>query len=845
MRPRIDLRFRPGLLLFIDDIGRAIYEQFQAILRLAPLDSILCQGIALLHYASDTHQAQRLPLTHSLVQDTTLALPDLLEEAIKEVQASKCITAITRAGYPVPNPRAQVYIIGDPAHSPLPEVLHIIQTRLAFMKANNLVCYVLHTDLETGALPAHLSPHSLHEFPTPLKPLVGNASFCYLYQGELTHPTLTFLSENETHYITAEALYALLATGITTEPFFEKIMCGGAVSDAHLCVGSLGTSLILCPHDTILHYCSMRLGIDLLTRWLKNINEPSIPASRSKEIQAGAHNLVSSLAEWIYDTQERPLANGPQRLWHTQRPDIGGRRFPSLAILGRISRPEAHMQIYSVEYTRLYRCLYERTRALFACFWPEYLYGISRHSINDTNSWLELISSQASRASMQYKAWNEIATHAWEATTSRIRDEIQATVEQLYLLEDSGFLLAGVYIKELDAWLQQVQAYIECWHYEHVHDYETALQDFASRAQISTEMLYASTPEPSQSDQLSKREMTILQHLEERRKIRQSRVPSPLALLLIALPFIFAVLITLPSIYPAAITYMGIGTIIFTILSGHSLFAYQRGIAAREAREDILSFYRRYYAYHCELCEDLLRQKLLDELQKQIRILHIHLDTLTEKLSKVHNHLTKEISIIQTNLFKSPASIHDFLVANGDPLQEKRQNTLEDVSEQAHQARTSSPTEDWHHAISSIQRRFLTGLVEQDQNIMTLAPEDLLDYLTAFTHEIARPYCTGDLVEIHAALGKPEVWHAALSQASNQLYQSGSYSAEQYMTFICGREADLQKGSPHFPENAYPVYISDAHPWLLIATFSQGEALAMENTDAPTRTQTRIFRADQ
>src|SRR5262249_32401008 len=145
MRPRIDLRFRPSLLIFVDEVGQRIYEHLKTILQGARLDRVLWQSIALLQFTSGSEHAVSLSFDGQASGEEG-AFEQLVERVLKNVQASRRIGEIISAGYPVPDPRTQVYIVGEASQNQPDRVLKLVQEQLANMACHTLICSVLHTD---------------------------------------------------------------------------------------------------------------------------------------------------------------------------------------------------------------------------------------------------------------------------------------------------------------------------------------------------------------------------------------------------------------------------------------------------------------------------------------------------------------------------------------------------------------------------------------------------------------------------------------------------------------------------------------------------------------------------
>ena len=841
MHAPIHLRFRPGLVIFADEMGQHICAQFISLLQRTKPDSILCQGMALLQLDTQERTATRLSLTKqneqtqaSTAQAKTFEL--LVTQTLQEIQSNRLIADITRAGYPVPDPRAQIYIICDPARSPLTQIQQALQAQLQRINNHSFICSMLHTQ-QTSQLDAPLDLTLSPRTQSRQEP----AHFCYLYQGNSTQPHHTFLSEDEVCYAMAEALFSLLFTGITTEPFFLEMIRGSTGPTTLAAVGSLGTSLVLSPRETIQRYCALRLGRDLLEQWRRDLQEKPITTSRLEELRAGACGFARTLTQWLEESQERPLTNvkfgSPWKISRQHPKHLS----PSLDVLH--TKPPSQT-LSTEDPTRLHHQLFEQARALFTCFWPEAVQRAFTHQSEDTMSWSELVAHRAEKAPERYNAWSATATLAWQAATTLINAQLRQIITETSQVDETGLHLSALYIEEFATQLAQLERRCLAWQTGHQRSYSETMRIFSVRAGLPQASSTSLEATPHQADKqlspaLTTEEAATAQRLGERLTQREAQVPSPAAQALIALPFLIAVLITLPLFYPVnmlANIIAGVSAITFL---AHGLFRYQRRHAMQAARSDLLTFYRLLYIHHCEMREDELRADLLQKLKGSVRDLCTRLHALAPYFGTLRDQLAEQAERLQQELFSSPACSRDVLVVNGELLQRGESNALEEIVEQVNKMRTLAPVQPWHQTLPTIQQHFLRTLTATGQSLPTNTQDDLLLQLIAFTQEIVQSYCSGEMTEISLALVKNDAWREAFAQARNLLYQPRPGMSEQSLTFVCGREREFQRGAPYIPDDVYPVYLPEAHPWLIIATFSRGNLLTTEESYARTYTHTR------
>lgn len=896
MRPRIDLRFRPSLIICVGKSGEQIGLHLKAIARFAGLDPVLCQSIAMLQVPEGSDTAVPIPLGDSFADERTPqqedTLENLVEMALKNVQAHRRIQEIITAGYPVPNPRTQIYIVGDPSVAWLAKVLQIVERKLEKIGFSTLVSYVLSAyqmRQKTGPLDAS-SPLLEQSYPpaSSSTPLTGRvvANFCYLYEDMLAHPVPTFVSEPESHYAAAEALFALIVTGLTTEPFFEEMMRLSTTFSNYDNVGSLSTSLIVFPRATVLDYCSARLGVTLMSQWLRDLHELLIPESKQRELQEQAQRTAQNIEGWIKDRRERPLANGPK-----QHDEKNISRWPELDILKRESQmlkeivpsseqTATEQKVLRNEQIRLHRRLHEETEALFELFWTDDIKNEYERKRRLFDTWTELVYQQAGKAVDAYKDWDKVTTQAWNLAANRISQEIKYTVDQLWSSDETGFELATIYVDELDDSLGKLAMRQGWWRAEHERSYKEALQTFeklsngewvvpedesniigtqagGGPAQATPTMkgqgigvntntgvntppgggaiIGAAAPNTAVYQHLPPDEERIAQRLEQRILWLQSRIPPLPTQITVATPFILALVLSILAvpIIPKTPLWIAAVTAFVSLLVGgaHWFFRQIHLEKVEAAKEDLLAFYRRYYAYLCEQREDRLRTVLMGPLRRKVQSMRERLDNISDFIREMQHQLDQRATNAQQELFNSPAGVRDIFVANGERLQKEKKNTLEDFAGQMARLRAKEPIEEWHQTSQDLKRNLIAMFRRQPESLMEMSNDKALHQIYEFVYNITSAYCKGPAVDVQYALDKDEIWREALEHAGNPLYRAQVGIKEPQFVFICGRGPDINKGASYIPDAAHPVYISSVHEWILVAAFFKGGSPAILNQD--------------
>ena len=917
MRPRIDLRFRPSLILFIDETGSCICKELQSILHFTGFDPVLRQSVALLLVNSVSKRATRVDLSGvssaEMVQPHRDAdkqaqqdwhdLGAFIDRALRDVQDNRRIQRIIEAGYPIPNTRTQIFIVGD-AHSPqLARLLDIVYRRLDRRGFTTLVCYVINAfSLQQITAPtAVVSPSENIDAieepggPDPLFTAERNLpGFCYIYEDMLNYPAPLFVSEEESHYATAEALFTFIATGLTTEPFFETHMQIGTTFGTYENVGTLSTSLIAFPRTNVLEFCSARLGIILMEQWHQDLRNQHTSVSEQHKLQNRARALAQDTRSWIKDSEPRSLVNSNKK--HTslgEGADITEELLcPTLHILQReaslLKKEEVTLdEVTLIEQQRLHqnqrrmhRDLQEETEKLFLLFWPEDINREYRRQKRRFANWIKLVLERGNRAVEAWNEWEKRATRAWDSAAERINTETRALIDYLWSKDQNGFDMATVYVSELDDQIASLFNDLSHWRVEHEESYQQFLTAVERIAQdgawvvrddassildgqaaqahptmkgqhvaanqdddITTDAdptddtgnILGVTPTPtrSSSQHLPEREEQIVQNLEQRILWYQRRIPSVATQIVVAIPFILALVLSALAWIPHTILYITLASLSATILVGymHWVFRLRYSQRVEECKEDLLIFYRRYYAYLCECKEDCLRRNALVPLRTRVQAIHERLFNLQQFVQQARKTLDKESQRVQDELFDRPAGLRDIFVANGERLQRENTNTLADFASQISRLRTREPKEEWHRSSAHLKRQLIQSFRQQSESLMEMSDEALLKQIRTFATDVISPYLRGPHVELQNALDKRDIWMEAIERVENPLYQAQVGIKEPQFLFIGGRDFDIGRGLPYIPVHAYPVRVSDTHEWVLMAAFFRGGQPTTINPD--------------
>lgn len=892
MKPRIDLRFRPSLIIFVDDAGERICQHFKHIIQMTQFDEIVQQCIALLQITTGDGQiapdeeldasffkAIPIPVVGEQFPEFDPDLPtepgdldELLARSISSVRLDRRLIEVNDAGYPVPNPRPQIYIVGDARSASLRAVHQVVREQLRRRGFTTLVCYVLDAYEASATGAPHLGGDPLLDQQSTSYWLQHDVpDFCYFYEDQLTYPVPRTVTQAESHYAAAESLFALIAAGITPEPIFEQFMKLDSNLTSYTNVGSLGTTLIIFPNEAALEFCSARLGRTLLQQWLNDINRELLPENERRKLQDRARGDVEQMRQWIVDLPPRPYANETeQTARHKGKKNEESERvhrWPSLDILTQDNHPISARAL--TQQRGLHFDVRNHTQVLFKLFQYADVEGEARGSRKRPDAWTRLVYHRSGRAVDVYQEWDQVASQAWDAAGQRIGVEVKQTVDTLWSRRGYGiygFEMAKTYVEAFDEHLTKLQDRLIRMREMHERGYEERLDEFErladgewlppqGAANINTQVAAGVTqvgpgiqgaanaqagnganalvnagggnaPARSTTHQhLTAHEEDIARNLELRIAWLQEQVPSIPTQVAISLPIILAAVLAGQALYPQGnLFYTLLLTVVSVTVIGIMNWLFWRRYQKRveEGRKDLLRFYRAHFAHRCEQREDALRRLVMVPLKRRVLSMRERLDDIALFIESVQDELDERSQRVRRHLFSSPSGVRDIYIANGERLQKQRRNTIEDFEGQVTRQRENSPVEEWHRTLQDMRERLIETFHTDTQSIIEMTAELAREHIYEFTSKITAPYLHGPLSDIQRALDNNDIWKDALDRARSPLYQAQVGIREPQLLFVCGRGVDLAHGEKHWPTNTTPVLISDHHHWVLIAALFRG-----------------------
>lgn len=882
---RIDLRFRPSLIIFIDKAGRQICQHFKEIMSMTNLDEVLHQSIALLQVEEGADEAIPCPLKDDFPEDNDLPtqpgpLDELVASMLTNVRLHRRIKEIRDASYPVPDPRPQIYIVGEATSPWMAYVLRVVQQQLAALSMNTLVSYVLSAYRK---VPRTVSLYTdAYDHDDPLALLGGSSywegralpNFCYIYE-DMRYPAHTAVSESESYYAGAEAIFTLISTGITPEPVFQRYMQINPNPVRYDNVGSMSTSLVIFPRETLLTYCSSLLGIALMQQWRRDLEDVLAEDIRRKR-QRQAQKDIEDIEQWIKDIYPRPNANNRENLqrirWYKRNKQIVEEvsKGPSLHILTLPHHPVSERAFNAQQ--EVHRRWRGQTATLFSLFQRENVAEEAKKRRQRPDTWTDLVYQRGGRAVETFAAWDKASLLAWQEANGRINAEIKRTIDQIWVERNKGFEQARTYIDEFDDQLARLQDQLIHLRRVHEEDYKNDLDKFEVLADGEWTILETasnlldttlggggagqatprmggqssataqapgsiggptivggSPPNPAGAaatyQHLPPREEQIARGLEQRVIWFQEQVPSIPTQIAISIPFLLAIVLFILAIFPALPFLVDGGITVLcaiVIALGNWAFWWRYQKKVEIAREYLLKFYRRHYAYKCEKREDDYRVILIAPFRLRVLAIREKLDDLHTFITDIQNGLHEQATDVQRNFFNSPSGGRDVFVANGERLQRSRRNTIEQFAVQVNVKRMKEPLEEWHRTPQDIKEVLIESFQHLPESIIEMDDEHARQHIYQFTRGIIAQYLCGDLTNIRFALDKEDVWHEVLDQVQNSLYRAQVGAHEADLKFVCGREPDIVIGAPHLPEGTRAVLLSDHHDWLLVAAFFRG-----------------------
>ncbi len=782
-------------------------------------------------------------------------LKEIIERALISVQLDRRILDIRTAKYAVPNTRTQIFIVGEPNDENKRWMSKILKTVREIANDHRIelpICYFLNSYRN----PVNYSGQLKKSLSNPMDnwQLFELANFSYLYEQMIPFPAPVFVNQSESRYAAAEGLLALAATGITSLPAFEDAMqLPVTLEDYSNHVGNLSTSMVMFPRAMTRRYCSARLSNLLMKQWQHDLSVTSIPGSRRIQEREAAQMLADGIESWIEESEPRPMAEESN--------------WPGFGIVFQKNHPESEQ----VRYRQIdaYKQLENQTENLFAVFSKSDIADLYKHRRDKAETWAMIADSECGKAVGLYPLWERFAKNAWQMLSDRINAEIRLQVDTRWSENKDGFEVARIYVDALDDQMTNVMDHIRQWRHDHEAEYKTqktrylklaqgdwgidedqpnivgaglaaggqaspTMSNVDIRANSGTASVLTNnggggltggpaTPVPSAGSQhLPQMEADIARDLRLRASWKQNHIP-PIATLC-STGFMgwlaLALSAGIPNL-PQSID-LTIKSLLALAFAGGNLFLFLRRLHESSlAQQEALDFYRLYYIHECESREDLQRINLLRTLRSRVKRIRQRLDDMTTFLSNVRKKADADAEMVSDHLFHGPAGVRDIFIANGERLQEFSNHTLDSVAAKVEQIRQNHPLEDWHGNFDKMRDELIQRLKQGHETLLEMTEERVQEQLYDFTADIIDGYLVGSLVDLGAALDKPEVWREILERVRRPLYNAGVGVRDPKWLFVCGNAQDLKRGARYIPGEAIQVRTKSSE-WLMIVAFFSG-----------------------
>lgn len=322
--------FQPGIAIFVETEGQAVYEQFTNLVR--HIHTALRHGIGLLCLSAEQTVSTCLLASDNQNQQAQTPARDATLTALTTLQARLRSDAELRCyrSYLAQERRPlQIYIIGSPSQAICDLAAQIRRAHREQVEISALFCCVPRSS------PQELFAESL-EFATWAR--TNAIRFSYFY-GDLTET----LGAHEEHltYAAALALFALLTTDISNHAQFQGENAGSSAP-----YGTLSVCLISSLHHAIRQAYAANVGALLLEDWQKDLHS----ATENPEILRAIAENIKTLT-WL---PPKLTANKKPGLKITPEDLAPG---PQIAIVPRTPEEQS-------AYTRLATSMARHTRRL-------------------------------------------------------------------------------------------------------------------------------------------------------------------------------------------------------------------------------------------------------------------------------------------------------------------------------------------------------------------------------------------------------------------------------------------------------------------------------------------------
>jgi hypothetical protein len=775
----IPLHFRPTVVVCVGTLGREIGEQLA--LLLPSLDPARRAGVAVLAVDESVVDAQGHLLGHwfepdlaAVIEHSAFAgapsssapptpLPLLIVDALRGQDArmpqagtplrrgvldDNTITRIQDDSSTVSRMSAVVWIAAA-VESPL--LRRVAESVRAAMESEHIEALVL---LALANIPPHEpDEHRTHDMLCGNQPwealLLDNngkkalAAFAYLFEAQGEQRTY-WAGRYDVPFAAAEAIFVITATGITITHEFEMSLRRSLprmVKDPYERISGVGACRLSFPRAQAEQYCANLLGSQLMRGWDSNETQ-SDPEAASDHLNAAQQHASALIARIKHDIRD---SSANMR---------AGRPSPPLSALA-LARSRAMSQ----------------GKPDGGLIFRHFNYSEFRRFISSYRDLPDVLALQNDKANHGFAQWQDIVRARWEGYEHERERELSRQANELMLRGTAGVAEARTYMMELNQLLalEQDRLATRCENREIAYDHcLTEVEDQtigpwldASRGRQSS----SDTPTVSGSTNRKGWAEELIETLTLRYRWEADRRPSLLAIVGATCSVVPAGVLLGQALLPEqwflhnrlAIPILAVLLALLSGLFGWGYLAYLRWQEKRAA-EELRQFYRRVHSYQCEQYEDLRRAALLTGLHQLVRRLLDRLLEWNTFLASVADLMEEDARSINEELFEGAIGRRDVLFANRHVLRPHDYNlrrfeqdvTTKRTSESIAGGNTAAGAAEWHRSEATMQPYLRTTL--QNISLLETSPDELRNPVREFALTVIRPYLSGDMVSIGAAL---------------------------------------------------------------------------------------------
>jgi hypothetical protein len=802
----IPLRFRPTVVICVGEQGRAVGEQLT--LLLPGLDAARRAGVALLAVTeADPEEEERIvgswmeeallsPHTGEAGSGAGTPLSLLMVEALRGqnprdlpehqephrgVLDDLVVRRIREAGYGVPRATVVVWVAAAADSRALVPVVREVRKALQSEDVEGWVLLALpniyHRDPDLHAdqaqrchdqqwvallggnepdcppigLTSRLSPSS-EKSPAPL------ATYGYLVESQGVQGTFRE-GPFDVPFAAAESIFMLAASGITTTNEFEETLRQSLpqlVQRPYERLSSIGTSRLSFPRAQVEAFAAHRLGAGVMREWARS-RSIKLPLAAQTQHKRAAQDTMAEVRRRVKDVASLTR---------------GGRSSPRLSA-DTIARARG-LDRPTPDGGLIFR----------------HLSAGELDRLDDGRLALrERLAIQRAKAEEGMPIWKSTIRQGWERYGQVLERKVANYADELILDGPEGVAQARAYTEEMNRQLTREREELGRLREDREVRYErflSRMQDLAhgpwendpaaqatqtpvpqlaaGPAAVTLPLSPVRVSAPLSAGELPteveapSREEAVLRDLTTRHDWLEARVPKPPALIGVGMmmvpPWVLLLQMLLPARWMSGVWSVLLLTLAVVVLTAAACVGYHelRARRAAEAADDMRRVYRRLFAHRCERHEDERREALLVGLHARVRRMLDRLADWDAFATSLAERLETSARAIERDLFEGAMGRRDVVVANRQLLHPHDYN-LHDLDEDIAARRRAQPVEgfEWHSSHSAMLeplREHLRGQV----SLMGEAPESIVGPVREFCGSVARPYITGDISDLGAAL---------------------------------------------------------------------------------------------